>query len=218
MSLINRPFWPGLLVSFVALASSGTAVAQSSPSDFTTGLRYDLDRRVVGTIAPDPDGAGPIRFGAVRNTYDASGNLTRVEKGELAQWQPENIAPSAWPDFTVQQTVDYSYDLDRRKTAEVLSSAGTTKGVTHYAYDSSDRLACQAVRMDPAQWSGQTNACVPQLGGANGPDRITTRSYYLAGYLAQEQRAARTDLRQLRLFLERQAEHHHRRERQQDPV
>jgi hypothetical protein len=41
---------------------------------------------VTGTIAPDPDGAGPLPFPAVRNTYDAAGRLTLVETGTLSAW------------------------------------------------------------------------------------------------------------------------------------
>ncbi|NWN23193.1 hypothetical protein GY661_25430, partial [Escherichia coli] len=77
--------------------------------------RYDKARRVVGTIAPDPDGAGPLHHLALRNSYDAHGRLTLVEKGELASWQPEGIAPENWPGFSVQQRIATDYDLlDRR--------------------------------------------------------------------------------------------------------
>ncbi len=65
------------------------ALAQSSASNFTTDMRYDALRRVVGTIAPDPDGAGPLQHVAIRNTYDAAGRLIRVEAGKLDNWQAE---------------------------------------------------------------------------------------------------------------------------------
>jgi YD repeat-containing protein len=71
-----------LLVT-VGLLSAAPALAQSSPSAFTTGYRYDADRRVTGTISPDPDGAGGLHYAAVRNTYNSAGQLTKVEKGEL---------------------------------------------------------------------------------------------------------------------------------------
>ena len=73
--------------------------------------------RIVGTIAPDPDGAGPLHFAAVRNTYDAAGNLIRVEKGELTDWQSEAVLPSAWPvwngtaGFHVFSKVEIGYDV-----------------------------------------------------------------------------------------------------------
>lgn len=49
------------------------AQAQASASLFTTGMRYDIDGRVVGTIAPDPVGAGSIAYAAARNTYYVNG-------------------------------------------------------------------------------------------------------------------------------------------------
>src|SRR5438477_277891 len=81
------------LVVLGALAAA-PAGAQSAPSAFTTGHRYDVARRVVGTIAPDPDGTGPLKYAAVRNTYDpVSGELTKVETGELSAWESESVAP-----------------------------------------------------------------------------------------------------------------------------
>ena len=115
-----------LLAAFVALAGVAAPVAvqaQASASPFTSGTRYDIDGRVVGTIAPDPDGAGSIAFAAVRNTYDVNGRLIKVEKGELAAWQSEAVAPSAWSGFTIFQTVDTTYDLSGRKIKDVVSEA-----------------------------------------------------------------------------------------------
>jgi len=69
------------------------AVAQSVPSDFTSATRYDAERRIVGTIAPDPDGPGPLHYAATRTSYDASGRPIAVENGELLSWQAEGVAP-----------------------------------------------------------------------------------------------------------------------------
>ena len=69
--------------------------AQASPSAYTSGYRFDAMQRVVGTISPDPDGAGPLLYGAVRNTYDGAGRLTKSEKGELSSWKSESIACAA---------------------------------------------------------------------------------------------------------------------------
>src|SRR3546814_8038814 len=57
--------------------------------------RYDAAGRVTGTIAPDPDGAGAIKYAATRTTYDAAGRPAKIETGELASWQSESIAPAA---------------------------------------------------------------------------------------------------------------------------
>ena len=52
----------GLLLALVPAA----ALAQSVASPFTSGARYDLEHRVTGKIAPDPDGAGSLHYAAVR--------------------------------------------------------------------------------------------------------------------------------------------------------
>ncbi|MEQ1499301.1 MAG: RHS repeat domain-containing protein [Novosphingobium sp.] len=94
------------------------AAAQSAPSPYTTGHRYDAAGRETGSIAPDPDGAGPLNFVAVRYTYDAAGRVVKVESGELAAWQPEGIAPAAWTGFTIYKTVETNFDALDRKTIE----------------------------------------------------------------------------------------------------
>ena len=78
------------LILSVAASLAGTAVAtapayaQSAPSAHTSATRYDAMGRVTGTIAPDPDGAGPLKYAATRTTYDAAGCLIKVEMWELA--------------------------------------------------------------------------------------------------------------------------------------
>jgi RHS repeat-associated protein len=184
------------LVLSTALALPHVAYAQASPSAFTSGYRYDAEQRVVGTIAPDPDGTGPIAYAAVRNTYDAEGRLTRVESGELASWQSEAVAPSTWTGFAIFRTVDYSYDGDGRKTKETLTADGAVQSVTQTSYDQLDRPVCVAVRMDPTVWSSQTDACVPQTTAANGPDRITRTLYTPPGWVDRIQKAFGTGLQQ----------------------
>lgn len=186
---------------FVAASAPLPALAQASPSAFTYATRYDEEHRITGTISPDPDGAGALHYAAVRNTYDAAGRLIRVEKGELASWQPEvgqpgGVAPESWSGFTVFSQVDTTYDSMDRKVTETHSSGGTSFERTQYSYDSVGRLDCTAVRMDPAQWASQTDACTPQLNGPSGPDRITRNVYDAAGQLLQVRRAVGTPLEQ----------------------
>lgn len=177
------------------LAAPAPALAQSSPSDFTAGTRYDLMHRVVGTIAPDPDGTGAIHYAAVRNTYDAAGNLITVEKGELATWQPEvgqsgGVAPSAWTGFTVFQVIDTTYDVMGRKLTEKLSHGTTAYSLTQYSYDAMGRLECTAVRMNTAAYTSlPSSACTLGTAGSYGPDRITKNVYDAAGHLLKVQKA-----------------------------
>jgi RHS repeat-associated protein len=172
-----------LLAPLLAVLLPATASAQASPSAFTWASRYDELRRVTGTIAPDPDGAGSLHYAAVRNTYDDAGRLIRVEKGELANWQSETVAPSAWTGFTVFSQVDATYDVMDRKLKEVVSSGGTPYQVTQYSYDADGRLDCTAVRMNSATWSAlPASACtLATTSSTYGPDRITKNVYDTAG-------------------------------------
>jgi RHS repeat-associated protein len=173
----------------IAAFAGSTAAAQSSPSPFTSGTRYDLMRRVVGTIAPDPDGTGPLRFAAVRNTYDPAGRLTKVEKGQLSDWQSHDVVPSDWSNFTtftIHQTLETTYDaLDRKIRETAKGSNGVIFSVTDYSYDIVGRPECTAVRMNSAAWGTVTNACTAQAAGSQGPDRITKNIYDDAGQLVQ---------------------------------
>lgn len=186
-----------LLLALAGVAAPVAVQAQASASPFTSGVRYDIDGRVVGTIAPDPDGAGSIAFAAVRNTYDVNGRLIKVEKGELAAWQSEAVAPSAWSGFTIFQTVDTTYDLSGRKLKDVVSASGTPQQVTQYSYDAADRLLCTAVRMNPAVFASlPSDACTLGTTGSQGADRITKTIYDGAGRVLKIQKGYGTSLQQ----------------------
>lgn len=171
------------------------AHAQSQPAPFTTGFRYDAVQHLTGQILPDPDGSGPLHFAAVRNSYDAAGRLVRVESGELAAWQSETIAPSAWSGFTVFQTVETTYDETDRKLLENVRAGGAIQKQTQYSYDLSGRLECTALRMNPAVYTTfPASACTLGPQGSQGPDRITRNSYDAAGQLLKVQKAYGTAL------------------------
>ncbi|MEG3145385.1 RHS repeat-associated core domain-containing protein [Sphingomonas sp. RT2P30] len=188
------------LAAFAATFLAPAALAQSAPSDFTSATRYDADHRVTGTIAPDPDGSGPLHFAAVRNSYDVAGRLVRVEKGELAAWQSEAIAPADWQSyttFTVFSQVDTTYDVMDRKLIEKVSSGGTVYGATQYSYDTAGRLDCTAVRMNPAIYAAlPASACTLGTEGSQGPDRITRNIYDAANQLLKVQKGYGTPLQQ----------------------
>lgn len=177
-----------------ATSFSAVAYAQASPSAYTTGYRWDSMRRLVGQISPDPDGAGALTFPAMRHTYDADGQLIRTEKGTLASWQSETIAPSSWTGFTVTETLEITYDAAGNKIRETVKVGSTSYRVTQLSYDANDRLTCTAVRMNMA--SLPTDACALGTGGSYGPDRITRNVYDAAGQLTQVQKAYGTSLQQ----------------------
>ncbi|HEX5182039.1 MAG TPA: RHS repeat-associated core domain-containing protein [Allosphingosinicella sp.] len=165
------------------------AHAQSSPSPFTTGYRYDQDGRLTGTIEADPDGAGPLHYAATRNTYDVGGRLVTVETGELSGWQSENVAPKDWVGFTVLQRVDSTYDWADRKISDALDLVGAVYHFTQTHYDNLGRMDCTVIRMNPAAFSSAPDACTLGAQGSNGPDRITHNSYDAAGQLLSVQKA-----------------------------
>lgn len=150
----------------------------------TTRWIYDARRRVVGVIAPDPDGAGALKFRATRNTYDAAGRLTKVEQGTAT-----NQSATALSTFVAIQTVETAFDqLDRKTKVWSYGSTGGTQSLMQYGYDLAGRLECSAVRMNPAIFATITTpACAlgTQGVGANdhGPDRITKLSYDAVGQL-----------------------------------
>lgn len=188
-----------LLLSFVAFTGFASAAdAQTSASPFTSATRYDVLGRVTGTIAPDPDGAGALGFAAKRNTYNANGDLVKVEQGELSTWQSEGVAPSAWGGFTVLSSIDASYDVMGRKLKEVFrGSDGIAVAVTQYSYDAAGRIECTAVRMNPAAYASlPASACTLGTEGSQGPDRITKNVYDAASQVLKVQKAYATALQQ----------------------
>ncbi len=190
-STSNLPRRKALSLALAIVA--GAAHAQSSPTPFTTGYRYDADARLVGTIRPSATGSsGP--FLATRNVYNAQGLLDHVDQGSLAAWQPETVQPAAWTGFTIVQSVYYTYDTSGRKLTEAQSSGGTQYTLTQYGYDSQGRVMCAAQRMNPAVYASLPNACLLGTQGTQGPDRITYTTYEPAGRPVQIQKAYGTPL------------------------
>ncbi len=142
----------------------------------TTTYRYDTANQLINVIYPDPDGGSPRRPLAERISYDGAGRRTVTEVGVV------NSASAAdWASFAPARTETLSYDGDGRLVKSVAAAGTTPFAVSQYSYDAAGRLLCGAVRMDPSQWSGQTDACVPQTGAMSGPDRVTRMSYDPAG-------------------------------------
>jgi RHS repeat-associated protein len=186
------------LALLLALPASA-ALAQASPSAGTSAARFDLMRREVGTISPDPDGAGPLPFPATRKTYDPAGRLAKVETGTLAAWQSESVAPADWTGFAIVSRVDTAYDAMGRKVRESSSgSDGAATAVTEYGYDQAGRLRCTAARMNPDAWGAPlADKCVPgPAHAAHGPDRITRNNYNALGELLAVEKAVGTAIAQ----------------------
>jgi RHS repeat-associated protein len=199
---MNLPKLGRGLIAFATAALSVVAQAQTSPSPYTSAARYDASGKVTGTIAPDPDGAGPLAYAATRLTYDGAGRLTKTETGELGSWQSELVAPASWPSgptgFSVLSSVEISYDAFNRKLKEVSKGSDNLPvSVVQYSYDVLGRLECTAQRMNPAVYGSlPASACTLGTEGSFGPDRIVRNSYDAAGQLLKVQKAYGTALQE----------------------
>ncbi len=192
----NSRMWVGLLTTVGIQAFGATQAWADSAASYKSVIRYDVTGKVVGTIGPDPDDGGPLKFPAVRNWYDVAGNLTKVETGELSSWQPETTAPASWGNFfAILQTTITDYDALNRKVREyVLGPSQGITALTQYNYDSAGRLKCTAVRMTPAAYFAQADACAQSVPNSSNPDRITYNAYDAAGQLIQVRKGVGSNL------------------------
>ncbi|WP_420137915.1 RHS repeat-associated core domain-containing protein [Sphingomonas sp.] len=196
MRKIGRSLALSCAFATTALGMASVARAQSAAAAYLTAYRYTVGGLLTGTIKSSP--GGTAGFIAVRNSYDGNGRLWKVETGVLAAWQPDTIAPSAWSGFTVGGTKTFAYDSAGNKIGEVIAGSDDVIGaVTQYSYDAFDRLRCTAERMDPGQWLGQSDPCVPQTTGPNGPDRVVKNAYDALSRLTEVRRAVGTNLEQV---------------------
>jgi hypothetical protein len=71
---------------------------------------YDLIRRKVFEIGPDPDGGGPLKRIVIRHNYDADGREYLTETGVGASIVFAGTVPTDVSDFTVQSFVRRTFD------------------------------------------------------------------------------------------------------------
>lgn len=154
----------------------------------TVRYRYNLNREAIGTVGPDPDGAGPLKHRAQRLTIDARGLPTRSETGTVV-----SQGDADWAAFQPLQESRQDYDAWRRPTVQRLIAAGTTHALTQVSYDSRSRTECVATRMNPAAFGSlPASACTLGPEGTSGPDRIARSVYDGAGQVLQQQVAVGT--------------------------
>lgn len=159
----------------------------------TTWSAYDLMRRPLGSIGPDPDGAGGLPHIATRTTYDASGQVTMVEQGTAT-----GQSDGHWAAFSSLQAATTAYDTQGRKIRDTAGVGTADVSVTQYSYDAASRPTCTAQRMNPAVFSSlPASACTQSTQGSAGPDRITRNVYNAAGRITQIERAVGTPLLQV---------------------
>jgi RHS repeat-associated protein len=192
MKSTNLTTWVAATVALLVMPM--TAIALQTERAFTPVTRFNVAGQATGTIAPDPDGTGPLRYFATRNTYDSRGFLTKVERGQLGSWLDEAAAPRTWENastFAVVITTEFTYDGYGRKSAEIARGTnGTIESQVQYSYGANNLLECTAVRMNPTVFgSPSASACALGPPGAHGPDRITRFTYDGLDQLGREERA-----------------------------
>lgn len=171
--------------TYDAIGNILTVDGPLSGTDDTTTFRYDILRRRVGVISPDPDGSGSLLRRARRTTYATSGAstglVTQIDQGTVT-----GTSDSAWAAFSILQSVDFSYNANRRLQRQRLVAAnGGIWAVRDISYDDLARPLCAAIRMNSATWGTLTDACTMQTTGSQGPDRIARTGYDLAGQVTQ---------------------------------
>lgn len=175
-------------------------LAQSSPSPYTSAVRYDLTGRVTGVISPDPDVIGSENpFRATRTSFNAAGLPVKVETGSLSEWKSEDIAPADWgAAFSISQSVTTDYDAVGRKISEtVIDAAGVVQLLMQFSYDRMGRPLCTARRMNRESFANTAvDACTLSVAGGQDVDRIERNTYDAAGQLLKVTRAYGTDLAQ----------------------
>jgi RHS repeat-associated protein len=175
----------GTLVSVVTTAYdlAGNVLTVDGPlatNADTRRVRYDSLRRVVGTIKPDPDGAGAREPVAIRHTYNTAGHLVLVEKGTV-----DSQADADWSTFSAAESVSLGHDAAGRRIQSSLVAGGTTYAVEQISYDARGRTDCVAMRMNPATFGSLPSACDVATSGSHGPDRITRFTYNAADELTK---------------------------------
>ncbi|MEA3052855.1 MAG: hypothetical protein QOG72_1758 [Sphingomonadales bacterium] len=169
-------------MTYDALGNLLTVDGPLSGTADTSRIRYNSAGQVVGTISPDPDGAGPLRHRAVRNSYGSTtGLLDKVETGNV-----DSQSDSDWAAFASAQEVQTDYDSNARPVKQRLVAGGTIYALTQSSYDSLGRTDCVAQRMNPAIFGTiATAACSLGTQSSFGPDRIARTFYDAAGRVSQ---------------------------------
>lgn len=111
----------------------GNVISVDGPiagSEDTVTYRYNANREVIGMVGPDPDGGGPRRRRAQRDTYDIKGRVTQTEIGTVS-----DASDGAWSAFASQQQVVTSFDGVDRPVSKALTAGGTTYATTTFGYD-----------------------------------------------------------------------------------
>ncbi|MGN6424381.1 MAG: RHS repeat-associated core domain-containing protein [Asticcacaulis sp.] len=141
---------------------------------------YDQKNRLVGTISPDPDGAGARPRLAKRLTYDGDGHVIKTESGTTYGTTYNDLINNMSVLTTV--TTDYSTTTGLPTTARQYDG-GTLTHLMQTNYDNLYRTNCVAERLNASVYSSitSTDACALGSAGADGNDRIIRYTYDITG-------------------------------------
>ena len=177
------------LMTSLTFDALGNLTAVDGPrTDVTDVSNYtwDVNRRLIFAIQPDPDGTGPHPMPATKYTYDVNGQLTEIDLGTTTS--------TTGSGFTIIETVTDAYDAVGNKIQETAPTS-----VTQYSFDNDDRPLCTAVRMNQSATTRAfgtipSDACTLSTPIDYGSDRITKLGYDAAGEVLTETRALGTSL------------------------
>ncbi len=141
-----------------------------SGTDDRTRTFYNDVGQVTGTIGPDPDGGGSLKYRATRISYNSRGLPYLSEAGTTT-------SASSMASFAALQSTTTTFDSYGRAIKETFAAGGVTYGVAQISFDSRGRVDCTAQRMNPAVFGSAPAACSLGSTGSFGEDRITRTTY-----------------------------------------
>lgn len=177
-SFVSKGDGTGALTATNAYTYTGTGDVNTvdgplAGTDDTARDYYDSMRRPLGSIGPDPDGAGPLKRLATRVTYDSDARPATTDIGTATGQGDNDLANMT----SLQQQVT-SYDGQSRIATIAVNAGGETYSLLQNSYTDAGQLDCRAVRMNPAAFGSlPTSACTLGTQGSFGPDRVTKYTY-----------------------------------------
>jgi len=157
-------------------------VSTTGPISGSTSVAfYDLDRRMYGSVSPDPTGSGA--FPATRTSYDVDSRVTEIERGTTTGQSSSN-----WSSFSSLTQAMTGYDsYTGQKASDSVAIGGTTQSVTQYSYNTAGLPLCTAIRENAAVFGSLPDACTLSTTGSYGTDQISYNAYDNASRLTSTQ-------------------------------
>lgn len=167
----------------------GDLATKTGPlSGQTSTSFYNIDRQVIGTVAPDPDGGGALLNPATKTTYDGDGVAILTEQGTTP-----SESYSDWVNYfssLTQASTSYGttfFPLQAQTNSYIGGTGNTPIKVTQNSYNAARLPLCTAVRENPAAYGSLPDACTQTTTGSFGPDQISYTTYDTANRVASVQ-------------------------------